>query len=100
MLVQGKSLNEHLLKGPDFLNNLVGVLLKFRERQFIIIGDIAQMFHEVQVLPANRDALRFLWRFSKDSPIDTYKMNVHLFRKTDSPCCSNWALRKTALDNQ
>ena len=27
-------------------------------------------------------------------------MNVHLFGKTDSSCCSNWALRKTALDNQ
>ena len=27
-------------------------------------------------------------------------MNVHLFGKTDSPYCSNWALRKTALDNQ
>ena len=27
-------------------------------------------------------------------------MNVYLFRKTDSPCCLNWALRKTALDNQ
>ena len=58
------------------------------------------MFHQVQVLPADRDALRFLWCFSKDSPIDTYKMNVHLFGKTDSPCCSNWVLRKTALDNQ
>ena len=36
----------------------------------------------------------------KDSSVDTYKMSVHLFGKTDSPCCSNWALRKTALDNQ
>ena len=36
----------------------------------------------------------------KDSSVDTYKMNVNLFGKTDSPCCSNWALRKTALDNQ
>ena len=36
----------------------------------------------------------------KDSSLDTYKMSVHLFGKTDSPCCSNWALRKTALDNQ
>ena len=27
-------------------------------------------------------------------------MNVHLLGKTDSSCCSNWALRKTALDNQ
>ena len=58
------------------------------------------MFHQVQVLPADREACRFLWCFSKDSPIDTYKINVHLFGKTDSPCCSNWALRKTALDNQ
>ena len=40
-----KSLNEHLLKGSNFLNNLVGILLKFREWQFAIKGDIAQMYH-------------------------------------------------------
>ena len=97
---KGKSSNEHLLRGSDFLNNLVGVLLKFRGRQFAIIGDITQMFHQVQVLPVDRDTLRFLGCFSKDSTIDTYKFNVHLFGKMDSPCYSNWALRKTALDNQ
>ena len=69
---KGKSLNEYLLKGPDFLNNLVGVLLKFRERQFAIIGDITQMFHQVQDLPADKDELRFLWCFSKNSPIDIF----------------------------
>ena len=26
-------------------------------------------------------------------------MNVHLFCKINSPGCSNWALRETALDN-
>ena len=95
-----KSLNEHLLEGSDFLNNLVGVLLKFHEEQFTIIGDINQMFHQVQVLPTDRDALRFLFRFSKDVPIDTYKMNAHLVGKADSVCCSNWALRETALVKQ
>ena len=30
----------------------------------------------------------------------THKMSIHLFGKTDSPGGSNWALRKTALDNQ
>ena len=57
---KGKSLNEHLLKGPDFLNNIVGVLLKFRERQFAIMGNITQMLHQVRVLPADRDTLTFL----------------------------------------
>ena len=56
---KGKSLNKHLLKGHDFLSNLANVLLKFCERQFAIIDDITQMFHQVQVLPADRDALRF-----------------------------------------
>ena len=76
---KGKSLNEHLLKGLDFFNNLVGVLLKFCERQFAIIGDITQTFHQVQVLPVDRDALRFLWCFPKDSLIDTQTQNEHPF---------------------
>ena len=54
------SLNKHLLKGPDFLNNLVGVLLKFRQRKYAVMGDITQMFHQVSVLRSDRDALKFL----------------------------------------
>ena len=32
-------------------------------------------------------------------PVDTYHMNVHLFGKTDSPSCLNWALTQITLDN-
>ena len=27
-------------------------------------------------------------------------MNVHLFGKIDSPCCANWSLKKTELDQK
>ena len=81
---QGIWLNEHLLKGSDFLNNLDGVLLKFRERQFVIIGDITQMFHQVHVLPADRDALKFLWRFSKDSDDDPHNIRDNHARASSS----------------
>ena len=56
------SLNQHLLKGPDLLNSLVGILLRFREGQHAIIGDIEAMYHQVKVLKEDADSLRFLWR--------------------------------------
>ena len=50
-LVKGKSLNEHLLKGADILNNLVSVLSKFRSkaiRQCAVIVDITETFHQLK----------------------------------------------------
>ena len=56
------------------------------------MGDIIQMFHQGRVFLSGSDALRFLWRFNENLPVDTYHMNVHLLGDTDSPSCLNWAL--------
>eukprot|EP00057_Strongylocentrotus_purpuratus_P002697 XP_003725052.1 PREDICTED: uncharacterized protein LOC100888496 [Strongylocentrotus purpuratus] len=99
---KGTSLNDQLLRGPDYTNNLVGVLTRFRQEPVAIVGDIEGMFHQVKVPTKDRDALRFLWwkdgDLSKD-PID-YRMTVHLFGATSSPSCASYALRKTANDNK
>jgi hypothetical protein len=44
---QGHRLNDYWLKGPDLLNNLFGVILRFRENQVAIHGDISKMYHRV-----------------------------------------------------
>ena len=36
----GESLNSNLLTGPDLLNNLVGISLRFREHPFAVLSDI------------------------------------------------------------
>ena len=53
------SLNDHLLKGPDLLNNLVSVGIRFRLGQFVVTSDMKQMFHQVHVREEGRDALQF-----------------------------------------
>ena len=56
----GTSLNKEVSQGPEVTNNLVGVLLRFREGQVAVMGAIEGMFHQVRMPPKHRDALGFL----------------------------------------
>ena len=99
---KGVSLNDRVLQGPDMTNSLLGVLLRFRQEPIALMADIEAMFHQVRVTERDRDALRFLWWPDGDlckDPQD-YRMTVHLFGGNWSPSCCNFALRKTAEDNQ
>ena len=44
---RGESLNSNLLTGPDLLNNLVGVQLRFREHPVAVVSDIDGMFMHI-----------------------------------------------------
>jgi len=55
------SLNDKFVSGPDLMNSLVDVLIRFRKEPIVLVADVEQMFHQVMVNPKDRDALRFLW---------------------------------------
>ena len=42
---------------------VVGVLMRFHQEEVVLIADIEQMFHQVQVPAEDCDALRFLWEW-------------------------------------
>ena len=51
---QGVSLNSTLLQGPNLTNNIVDVLLKFRQHEVALMSDIESMFYQVKVPPQDR----------------------------------------------
>ena len=79
------SLNDNLLPGAHFLNNLISVQLRFKEGRFAVIADIEKMFHQVRVRLKDTDALRFLWRANPQDDIKDYVMLVHIFGEVYSP---------------
>ena len=97
----GASLNSKLLQGPDLVNSLVGVLIRFRQEHIAIAADVEAMFHQVTVTPQDHDSLRFLWWHKGDTTKQPghYCMQVHLFGATSSPSVAAYALKKTASDN-
>ena len=95
----GTSLNDNLLTGPDLLQDLPRLLIRFRERAVAIAGDIDQMFHQVLILPRDRPALSFLWRSMEvNRPPDTYEMNKAIFGAKCSPAIASFALQ-TVIKN-
>ena len=55
---KGTCLNEHLLNGPDMINNLTGVLLRFRQHQVALLCDIEKKNHQFKV---NANDRNYLW---------------------------------------
>lgn len=99
---QGVSLNDCLMQGPDLTNSLVGVLTRFREDPVAFIGDVEAIFHQVSVPPSQYDYLRFLWwpDGNLQGELQEYRMVVHLFGAVSSPSVANYALKRTATDNE
>ena len=99
---QGVSLNKELLPGPDLMNSLVEVLIRFRQDNIAVMCDIEQMFHSFHVDPKHQNFLRFLW-FKDNDPskrIIENKMTVHLFGNGPSPAIATFGLRKTLDDGE
>ena len=90
----GTSLNSSLLKGPDLLCNLTGLIMRFREKCVALSADIEAMFMQVSVPPSDRRFLRYLWRN------EVHEYNRHIFGATDSPCAACYAVRQCAEDNK
>ena len=96
----GTSLNKSLLVGLDLLQNLVFVLFRFRQHHFAVSADIEGMFLQVGVLPEDQPSLRFLWREDPTTDVVVHQYTRHIFGARDSPTCANYALQRTAMDNQ
>ncbi|XP_067947249.1 uncharacterized protein [Watersipora subatra] len=93
--VGGVSLNDFLLQGPEHMNCLQGILLRFRKGPVAVMGDIERMFHQFRVLPEHRRFLKFIWYDENTKPA-TFKMQVHLFGARSSPACATYGLRYLA----
>ncbi|XP_052752614.1 uncharacterized protein LOC128201063 [Galleria mellonella] len=96
---QGVSLNSLLLQGPDLLENLVGILFRFREGRIALTADIKEMFPQIRIREQDRDALRFLWRYNsiKDAPLKEYRMCAVIFGATSSPFIALYIKNKNAI---
>ncbi|XP_055614659.1 uncharacterized protein LOC129760983 [Uranotaenia lowii] len=93
------SFNDMLLTGPDLLTSLPSILLRFRQKNIAVCGDIKEMFHQIRIRAQDSQSQRFLYRSNpKDQP-QVYVMDVVTFGATCSPFISQFIKNKNATDH-
>ena len=100
--LDGVSLNSMLLQGPDFMNSMLGVLVRFRIGLIPVMTDIEAMYYQVKIPEEHCKFLRFFWwedGLLSREPVEC-EMCVHPFGAISSKNCVIFALHQTAYDNQ
>ena len=98
---KGNSINQNLLSVPDLTNQLIGVLHRFSLEPVAFMAYIQALYYQVKVPESQRSYLRYLWWKESDinSEIADHEMCGHLLGEVSSPSSSNYALKRTAVDN-
>lgn len=73
---KGLSLNNLLYKGPDVLNPIRGVLLRFRSRLYAALGDVKKMYNSVWLKDEEVHLHRFLWRDNPEDEIGVFAFHT------------------------
>ena len=93
----GSSLNDFYAKGPTFFNNMLGIILRFRENRIGFVGDIHKMFHSIDISYQDQMTHLFLWRdLDQSREVEVYAMTKLNMGDKPSAAIAQAALRKTA----
>ena len=92
----GHSLNDYWAKGPDLMNNLLGIMIRLWEGQVAFAGDIRKMYHAIKMSLVDQHTHRFLWRDEETGEPSTYVMTSVSFGDKPAGNIATVALRKTA----
>lgn len=88
--------HSHLREIVDLVNNLLGVLLRFRRESIAIITNVEQMLYCFQIYGNHRNFLRFFWYEGNtiDGQLIKYRMTSHVFGNSPSSAVATYGIRK------
>ncbi|XP_045511043.1 uncharacterized protein LOC123705961 [Colias croceus] len=72
----GSSVNGILMVGPNIQDSLFSILVRARQHKFILTGDIAKMYRQVQIESSDQNLQLILWREDESQPIKTLRLST------------------------
>ena len=88
-----------MLTGPKLQQDVLEILLQFRQRPVVLVADIKEMFSQVVLTEKDCKYHRLLWRdLDPTKPVDVYEAVLLTFGDRASPYLTQFVLHSHALD--
>ena len=78
-----------MYRGPVILEDICGLLLRFRTHKVALTADIEKAFLQVGLQPTDRDVTRFLWLKDHTKPLTKDNLQIYRFTRVPSGVISS-----------
>ena len=82
----GNSLNSCLPRGPNSLNDLFNITIRFRSYKKVFAYDLAKAYNTMETGIVEKHLRRFVWRWSEDEPWEDYAIDKVHFGDGPAAC--------------
>ncbi|XP_061710770.1 uncharacterized protein LOC133520395 [Cydia pomonella] len=94
----GVSLNKIQMVGPIVQDDLLSILLRFRQHKYIISADVEKMYRQIVVHPDDTYLQRILWRDDSSKPLKIFELNTVTYGTASAPFLATRCLKQLGLE--
>ncbi|XP_049884023.1 uncharacterized protein LOC126379357 [Pectinophora gossypiella] len=94
----GVSYNDIQMIGPTVQDDLLAILLRFRQHKYILSADVEKMYRQVVVHPSDRHLQQIVWRNNTSEPVKIFELHTVTYGTTSAPFLATRCLKQIGLD--
>lgn len=95
----GLSFNDIQMVGPTIQDDLLSILLRFRQHKYVISADIEKMYRAINVTPNQRSLQQIIFREDPKLPLKTYTLNTVTYGTASAPYLATKCLSSLASND-
>lgn len=92
------SLNDSLKVGPTIQSDLFSIIIRFRQHNVVITGDIAKMYRQILIEPAQRCLQRIVWRDNKEDQLTHFELNTITYGTASASFLATRCLQQISIE--
>ena len=94
----GVSLNNIQMVGPTIQDDLLSILIRFRQHKYILAADIEKMYRQIAVHPSDRHLQQILWRDNPLKSLNVYQLNTVTYGTASAPFLAVRCLKQLGME--